>query len=253
MRRLVFLSLLSAVLASTTQAEVTASPSRYDHRTRTVNYEPMEVYQIKGFYGYFVRLEFAPDETEIEFALGDEAAWQVRAARNNLLLKPSQKNPDTNMVVITNKRTYNFVLTAEEVPATGTEKSMAKASDQQFLIRFAYPREAAAQKAQQRKAEEKAYAEKQRKEREEMEKKLREYQVGAALRDANNTVLNTDYFGCGAENVENDWIVIQRTAKEMVLRNGKFVGCLINANRATTRTDSGTVSPQVQRKLSRSK
>ena len=54
-------------------------------------------------------------------------------------------------------------------------------------------------------------------------------------------------------NVENDWIVIQRTAKEMVLRNGKFVGCLINANRATTRTDSGTVSPQVQRKLSRSK
>lgn len=292
MRNLFLLS-LCCTLSFTAHAEVTANPSRYDKRTRSVAYEPLEVYRIKGYYGYFTRLEFAPDETEIEFALGDEEAWMVVSTRNNVLLKPKRPKPDTNMVVITNKRSYNFVLTAEDIPK-GDGSSRANKDEQQFLVRFTYPQEEAKERKRQQDAEAKAYAERQKKEKEALDRKLKEYQVGAALRDANNAVMNTDYFGCGAEevlpsaaydnhqftylkfppgteipsifvidtygdeslinyNVENDWIVIQRTAKEMTLRNGKFVGCLINANRTTNRTESGTISPSVKRTLKNDK
>lgn len=288
MSRLSFLS-LALLLATSTQAEVIATPSKLDQRTRSVPYEAMEVYYIKGFYGYFTRIEFAPEETDIIFALGDDAAWTVLSTRNNVLLKPKAEKPDTNMTVITNKRSYNFVLSAEDKPIPGKENAGSK-SDQQFLIRFTYPREEAAAEAAKRKAEAEAYNERQRKEREEMEKQLEEYQIGAALRSANNQVVNIDYFGCGADevlpiaaydnktftflkfaagqdipsffiidgfgdeslvnyNVQDDWIVIQRTANEFILRNGKYVGCLVNANRATSRTESGTVSPAVKRRL----
>lgn len=275
---------LCSVLART---EMMPTPSKFDKRTRTVAYEAMEVYKIKGFYGYFTRVEFSPEETEIEYAMGDETAWDAITHRNHLIIKPTKDRPTTNMTVITNKRTYNFILTAEKVPdPTTIGEAPLTAEDLQFLITFTYPQEQAAK----RQAENKEYIERQRKEKEEMDKKLKDYQVSAALRDANNNVLNTDYFGCGAEevlpvaaydnqqftflkfdagveipavyitdtfgdeslvnyNVQNDWIVIQRTAKEMTLRNGKYVGCLINANRAATRTESGTVSSGVTRKL----
>lgn len=246
----------------------------------------MEVYKIKGYYGYFTRIEFSSDEQEVDFAMGDEEAWDVLAIKNHLLLKPTKNRPTTNMTVITNKRAYNFILTAEQMPdATKIGEAPLTNDDQQFLITFRYPQEIAAK----READNKAQQEKARKEKEEMDRKMQEYQVGAALRGANNTVFNTDYFGCGAEevlpvaaydnqqftflkfppgvdvpafyvtdsfgdeslvnyNVEKDWVVIQRTAKEMTLRNGKYVGCLINANRTATRTDTGTVSSNVTRK-----
>lgn len=285
MLRPFFLSLsVCGMLAA--HAEVMPSPSKFDRRTRTVVYEPMEVYKIKGYYGYFTRIEFASDEQEVDFAMGDEEAWDVLAIKNHLLLKPTKNRPTTNMTVITNKRAYNFILTAEQMPdATKIGEAPLTVDDQQFLLIFTYPQEVAAKQEADRKAQQ----EKARKEREEMDRKMQEYQVGAALRGANNTVLNTDYFGCGAEevlpiaaydnqqftflkfaagadvpafyvtdsfgdeslvnyNVDGDWIVIQRTAKEMTLRNGKYVGCLINANRAATRTDTGTVSSNVTRK-----
>lgn len=291
MRQIILLSFCCSILTHLAHAEIIAAPSKLDKRTRTVAYDAMQVYKIKGYYGYLTRIEFAPDEKDITYAMGDEEAWAAVTLNNNLLVKPTKPRPATNMTVLTSKRTYNFVLTAESMPDAATiGESVPDADDMQFLLRFTYPREERAADAQRRQAENRAYAEKQRKEREEMERKLREYQVSAALQGANNSVLNTDYFGCGAEealpvaaydnhkftflkfapgqdipaifatdtfgdesllnySVEEDWIVLQRVGKEFTLRNGKYVGCLINANRITDRTDSGTVSNKVQRKL----
>lgn len=293
MIRQLFHSLIAVVLvaaSSASRAEMLAEPSRYDPRTRTVAYHPMQVYAIHGYYGYFTRIEFAHEETDLKVALGDEDAWQYVTVDNNLLIKPTAAQPETNMVVISAKRSYNFILSAEILPEAGKKSAAPNGKNQQFLVVFHYPREAAQRAATEQAAKQREYIERNRKEREELAKALEKYKLAKHLKDADNAVVNTDYFGCGAHetlpiaaydnnqftylkfsagtaipsffvrnslgheslvnyNVEKDWVVIHRTFDELTLRNGKYTACLVNAERKTQRTKTGTISPNVTRRL----
>lgn len=289
LHKLFFFSLLAASCLAA-QAETIAKPSTTDPRTRRATYNEMEVYRIIGYYGYLTRIQFAPDETEISFALGDEEAWTTVAAGNSVLIKPSAPKPETNMVIITNKRSYNFVLSAEEPPQIGKQSSAPNGHEQQFLIVFDYPQDRAKDAAEKRAQQARETAEKRKKEEEALKKEIEAYTIGKSLEEAAAKNVNIMYFGCGAAevlpfaaydnreftylkfapgqtipsffvrntageeslvnyHVENDWVVIQRTFKEMTLRNGTYVGCLINTDYDTTRTNTGTVSNIVHRHL----
>lgn len=95
--------------------------------------------------------------------IGDAEAWNLGVRGNNIVLKPTQKMPQTNVIVVTNKRTYSFELLAT-----------AKDSIPTYILRFRYPDTEAS----------KAAAEAKR------------VQTTAAAR-AEKTVINTDYFWRG--------------------------------------------------------
>lgn len=305
MKKLIALSLFSLLpLAATVHAETIAVPSQFDPRTRYVNYNPMQVYKITGYYGYFTRIEFSKDEKDLKVAMGDEEAWKHVAVGNNLLIKPTAPEANTNMVVITSDRSYNFVLnssakepsgdtinTAHIVPNANSEKSMPNPSTaQQYLIVFRYPNAEAAAKRDAKQKERDAAIAKAKAEEAQMQAAMEKFKVRHSLKMANNTVVNTDYFACGDVkiqpeaiydnskftyikfpasatipsffiedarngetlvnyNVEDDWVIIHRIFKTLILRDGKSVGCIVNGSEKTTRTDTGTLSPTVTREI----
>ncbi|WP_233102430.1 TrbG/VirB9 family P-type conjugative transfer protein [Pseudomonas sp. MF7453] len=99
-----------------------------DNRVKQVPYDPNQVYELVGTYNYQTSLEFEADEMVKVVALGDTIAWQTIPFRNRIFLKPVEENADTNLTVITSKRTYYFQLSSSK-----------KRTGQSYLVRFIYP------------------------------------------------------------------------------------------------------------------
>ena len=105
-----------------------------DFRIRMVPYNENEVYKFMGHYGYQSAIEFGDDEDIKTVSIGDSTAWQVVPSGTRLFLKPIEPNPQTNMMVVTNRHVYNFELNGKE-----TENIVDK--DMTFVLRFVYPGE----------------------------------------------------------------------------------------------------------------
>lgn len=120
--------------SSISLASVSAHAANFPHalvtddRVKQVPYDPNQVYEIVGTYGYQTSIEFSSDETVKVVTLGDSIAWQTVPYKNRLFLKPVETNAATNLTVITDKRTYYFKLSSSKSRASMT-----------FLVRFAYP------------------------------------------------------------------------------------------------------------------
>jgi type IV secretion system protein VirB9 len=99
-----------------------------DDRVKQVAYDPNQVYELVGTYGYQTSIEFADDETVKVVTVGDSIAWQTVPYQNRLFIKPVEPNAATNLTVITDKRTYYFKLVSAKSRASQT-----------FLVRFIYP------------------------------------------------------------------------------------------------------------------
>ncbi|KFA40143.1 TrbG/VirB9 family P-type conjugative transfer protein [Xylella fastidiosa subsp. multiplex] len=139
-----------------------------DPRIRTEIYNKSSVYNVHTQIGRASLIQLEDGESlEISpsslLGIGDAEAWNLGVRGNNIVLKPTQKMPQTNVIVVTNKRTYSFELLAT-----------AKDSMPTYILRFLYPDTEAS----------KAAAEAKR------------VQITAAAR-AEKTVINTDYFWRG--------------------------------------------------------
>ncbi len=99
-----------------------------DDRVKQVPYDPNQVYEVVGTYGYQTSIEFANDEVVKVVSLGDSIAWQTVPYQSRLFIKPVEPNAATNLTVVTDKRTYYFKLTSSRARMTQT-----------FLVRFIYP------------------------------------------------------------------------------------------------------------------
>lgn len=66
--------------------------------------------------------------TNSAFGGGDLAAWEIGVRDNNIMLKPKDKLPNTNLILVTNKRTYAF-----DVKLAGVNDSVT------YIKRFIYP------------------------------------------------------------------------------------------------------------------
>jgi type IV secretion system protein VirB9 len=85
-------------------------------------------------------IQFEHDESLVispasVLGIGDAEAWNLGARGNNIVLKPKARLPKTNIVVVTNKRTYSFDL----LPASATHLPT-------YVIRFDYPDTEAAER-----------------------------------------------------------------------------------------------------------
>ncbi|APQ06995.1 MULTISPECIES: TrbG/VirB9 family P-type conjugative transfer protein [Pseudomonas] len=118
---------LSLCAFSTHAARLPKSLST-DTRVKQVAYDPNQVYELVGTYGYQTSIEFENDEMVKVVALGDTIAWQQLPYRNRVFLKPVEDDANTNMTIITTKRTYYFQLTSQK-----------QKTGQSYLVRFVYP------------------------------------------------------------------------------------------------------------------
>ncbi len=131
------LVLLLCLVSSSAFALKTPKGGKYDHRVRYVDYKPGQVYRITAHYGWSTHIMFSPGETikNPGIAMGDDNAWHIAPIGNSLFIKPKEDEPDTNMTVLTSKRTYNFLLQAHD------SKSGPHPKDMIFQVAFRYPDE----------------------------------------------------------------------------------------------------------------
>ncbi|WP_298301316.1 TrbG/VirB9 family P-type conjugative transfer protein [uncultured Erythrobacter sp.] len=85
-----------------------------DPRLVTQVFDETQVYTVKGRVKVQTTIKFAPDEVIQNVAIGDSGAWQVQPnqAQTLLFVKPLATNAQTNMTVVTSRRTYLFDLDA---------------------------------------------------------------------------------------------------------------------------------------------
>jgi type IV secretion system protein VirB9 len=101
----------------------------------TEEYDPNQVVKIYTAPGNPTLIQFEDDERIVDtpsgmIGMGDGKAWSVGPKGSNIMLKPIAKQPDTKLLVVTNKRTYAFDI--RSVP----DKS---GIDPTLIVRFEYP------------------------------------------------------------------------------------------------------------------
>ena len=245
-----------------------------DNRVRFVSYEPYQVVKIVGSLRSSVQVEFAPDEEIVHVATGNSVAWEVAPAGSILFLKPREKQPVTNLQVVTarrdgSKRSYQFELTIRE-------GAVAAGADTYFLVKFRYPGDEAEEKRRAAAARAEAA-------RASQADKVLEFHSAFGPRNwrysaqgsqviepasvydngklttfafTGNTqipaiyVVNAD----GSENLvpsttDGDLVLVHAIAAKFVLRRGREVTCIFNEGfvPAGINPGTGTTSPSVER------
>ncbi|WP_028354595.1 TrbG/VirB9 family P-type conjugative transfer protein [Bordetella petrii] len=104
---------LAAVLATCAPAAYSldrpdASPK--DQRIRWTDYDAADVIQVDTTLGVATQIQLNDDEDYVTHAFGDSAAYDFQQIGKHLLLKPIVEQADTNLLYITTKRNYSFLL-----------------------------------------------------------------------------------------------------------------------------------------------
>jgi type IV secretion system protein VirB9 len=103
-----------------------------ENRIKIINYTPNTVFKYVGHYTYLSIIEFADDEEIESISMGTPTPWQIVPAGNRIFLKPIEDDATTDMIVITNRRTYIFEMHAEEAKSIN-DKNLS------FIVKFIYP------------------------------------------------------------------------------------------------------------------
>ena len=227
-----------------------------DARIRVLPYSQETIYRLKGYVGYQIDLEFAPGESFVGLGSGDMEGLSFAAQANHLFLKPRVAGVDTNLTVLTDRRSYHFEYVASERrpdPAFG---------DVVYALRFTYATPAAVADGLDRRLSEATQA------------RWHNLSYGycgspelkpeAAWDDGVQTRLR---FGArrelpaifvrnddGSESLINftmeaGEVVVHRVARRFVVRRGHLSGCIVNQafGGGGERLESGTVAPSVER------
>lgn len=275
MKRLILSLLIAPVIA---HAVTIPAPGPYDARVRVVPYNRLDIVNVKTYYGVATDVQFGDGETVIDrgISLGDPMAWEIATSgnRNMVFIRPKAQRADTNATIITNKRVYRFMLEVEPLPIRKTDSW--KAESLTFALVFTYPDEENAKKTREDRAA------KVRQKLDDVSSKIaaakgdiknNDYWVAGSqaisptkaeddgrfiyLTFSNNrdmpAVYEVDEFGEEAlinTNVEGNVIVVQRMVRQLKLRKGNYVACIVNKSfdpEGGLDNSSGTVAPDVQR------
>lgn len=273
-----FIVLIALLLSNLVVAEVTPPKGKYDPRVRIVDYNPLNVVKLATFYGVSSHVQFGSEEAITDVAVGDEKAWNVAPRGNHLFIKPQAQKADTNVTVITNKRTYHFALVVQPRPL---KDSTAWADPNLiFSLQFRYPDEEAANIAV-------------KSEKEDLRKRLGEAKASSPAKRKSEH--NTDYWVAGSEEISptaahddgrfiyltftnnrdmpavyeadanekeslintdvssGNTIVVQRLVKHLILRKGNAVASVINKSfdlNGGSDNTTGTIAQDVERVVS---
>jgi type IV secretion system protein VirB9 len=228
-----------------------------DARIRTVVYAADEVYRLRGYVGFQIELEFETGEAFVGLGAGDVESLAFAAEGNHLFLKPRAAPIDTNLTVLTSRRTYHFEYRA------GLRRSDTPALEVVYAVHFVYPATAAtaAQGIEQHLAQvlperprnlDYAYCGSPALQPESawddgVQTHLR---FGARQELPAIFVHNED----GSESLVNFTVaagelIVHRVVRRLIVRRGRLTGCIVNQRFAGggAQLDSGTLAPDVRR------
>lgn len=238
-----------------------------DVRLRNVLYDANEVYRLPAYAGYETDIEFEVGEHFVGLGAGDLQGLSFSAQRNHLFIKPRAADVNTNITVLTNRRSYQFDYVAV---AHAPDASHA---DVVYALRFLYPAPPPVAGPPARPASTRALdtllstAAMQRPRNEDYWFcGPSELQPLAAWDDGVQTHLR---FSTGQDmpalflknadgsesllnfHIDHDEVVVHRVVQRLVLRRGALVGCVVNRAYAQESHigSSATLSPRVQRDL----
>lgn len=126
-KHIIKLALFTALLVAQTHFAYA-----YDARIVSEQYDTNRVYNVYTKVGKVTLIQLESDETLVNspsslLGMGDTEAWHLGVRGNNISFKPAKAMPNTNLVVVTNKRTYSF------------ELKNIKTGDATYILRFDYP------------------------------------------------------------------------------------------------------------------
>ncbi len=111
MKRLIIaLALGLAGAGSTVQAVETPSGSPADFRIKHVAYDADNVVRLDAVIGIATHIILEPGEGYVTHAFGDPNGWEFAHKDHHYFIKAKAAKSDTNLVLVTNKRNYNFIL-----------------------------------------------------------------------------------------------------------------------------------------------
>lgn len=132
MTKTFLIAALSLAVSSSVYAAAVPRSSGADQRVQEVMYNPNNVTVVKVKSGVATLIQMEQDEflsgDETGMGLGDPLAWNVSVRGNNIFLRPIADQPDTNIALVTNKRTYAIQLSSA---GTGTPT---------YIMRYIYPK-----------------------------------------------------------------------------------------------------------------
>lgn len=99
-----------AALTGTAHALEVPRSSSYDARVRSVTYNAADVVQIETVPGIATHIEVEEGEKFVTHAFGDAEAWKFMNQGRHYFIKASAANADTNLTIVTSRRTYYFKL-----------------------------------------------------------------------------------------------------------------------------------------------
>lgn len=130
MKKFFVLSLLFLALPS--MAAVTPKGAKKDNRIQYVTYDADNVIRIRTRLGISTLIQLSAGETlespTAGLGIGDEKAWKIGVKGHNIFLKPSAVSPETNITLVTNKRTYAISL-----------ETVNENQNPAYIVRFIYP------------------------------------------------------------------------------------------------------------------
>ena len=120
---------LTVLMPLSASAAQTAISAGFDARVQKFKYDPRDVFIVNAKVGYSTLVQLEQGEFIEEYGglgMGDAQAWSLAVRGNNIFFKPIRDLPDTNMIIVTNRRTYAFQLTTSDPIPT-------------YIARFDYP------------------------------------------------------------------------------------------------------------------
>jgi type IV secretion system protein VirB9 len=242
-------------------AESVPSRGSVDSRIRVVTYNAEEVYRLTGYVGYQLEFEFAADERFVGLAAGDVKGLSFESEANHLFLKPTAAGVLTNLTILTTHHHYRVDY------AVASGRPDASRTEVVYALRFEYPEDLA--RADQSRSEAARIAEDLRTPATAVNwdywycgpptlRPLAAYDDGfqthVRFSDASELpalfIRNED----GSESLTNftvtaQEVIIHRVARQLILRRGHLVACLVNKGfgGAQQHALGGTISPEVRR------
>ena len=82
-------------------------------RIQHLLYDADEVVTLRASVGYVVHVVLEPGEAYLAHAFGDGKGWDLAHRQHHLFLKPLATDADSNLTVVTDRRSYHFALRVE--------------------------------------------------------------------------------------------------------------------------------------------
>lgn len=256
-----WLALVSVVLIVPHALADNAGGDLADARLRLIPYTAERVYRLTGYVGYQIDLQFEAGEHFVGLGAGDLASLAFAAEENHLFLKPRAAQVETNLTVLTTRRSYQF-----DYSATARRPDPAL-GDVIYALRFTYPAPPATQAAADGLERRLAQAAAERthnlaygyrgsgelKPESAWDDGVQTHVRFAARRELPAMFVRNDD---GSESLVNfsidaDEVIVHRVARQFVVRRGGLRGCIVNEHFSGSgeRLRSGTITPAVERAI----